>query len=161
MDSANAAHCSSSSTYRYKPAESRNGDVVRPTHLRRSGAQLPPALPVGQVGQGPYSPSRVPPFALGWPVSENGPLPGLQIAPVARCKLQMALVFQVPCVLWFSPMVQQLIQAPALPINAQEQDGVAIGHIGADHEKDIGLIEILVGTGDIWPDTYNEIASGP
>lgn len=73
----------------------------------------------------------------------------------------MALVFQVPCVLWFSPMVQQLIQAPALPINAQEQDGVAIGHIGADHEKDIGLIEILVGTGDIRPDTYNEIASGP
>lgn len=55
-------------------------------------------------------------MALGWPVSENGPLPGRQIAPVARCRLTIALVFQVPCVLWLRPIVQQLIQAPASPI---------------------------------------------
>jgi hypothetical protein len=49
-------------------------------------------------------------------VSEKGPLPGLQIAPVARCRLQTALVFQVPWVLWLSPIVQQLIQFAASPI---------------------------------------------
>ena len=55
-------------------------------------------------------------MALGWPVSENGPLPGRQIVPVARCRLTRALVFQVPCVDWFRPMVQQLIHSPASPI---------------------------------------------
>ncbi|PQM47904.1 hypothetical protein C1Y40_01882 [Mycobacterium talmoniae] len=54
---------------------------------------------------------------MGCPVSENGPLPVLQIAPVARCRLQTALVFQVPCVLWLSPIVQQLIQLAASPIH--------------------------------------------
>ncbi len=56
-------------------------------------------------------------MALGWPVSESGPAPGRQIAPVARCRLTSALVFQVPCVDWLSPMVQQLVQAPASPIH--------------------------------------------
>ncbi len=55
-------------------------------------------------------------MALGWPVSENGPLPGRQIAPVARCRLISALVFQVPWVDWLSPIVQQLIHSPASPI---------------------------------------------
>ncbi|MDQ0751985.1 hypothetical protein QF034_006216 [Streptomyces africanus] len=57
-------------------------------------------------------------MALGCPVSENGPAPGRQIAPVARCRLTRALVFQVPCVDWFSPIVQQLIHCrPASPIS--------------------------------------------
>src|SRR5471032_1908420 len=56
-------------------------------------------------------------MALGCPVSENGPLPGRHILPVARCRLQIALVFQVPCVLWFRPMVQQLIHSGAAPIH--------------------------------------------
>ena len=55
-------------------------------------------------------------MALGWPVSDIGPLPGRQIAPVARCRLQIALVFQVPWVLWLSPIVQQLIHSPASAI---------------------------------------------
>jgi hypothetical protein len=57
-------------------------------------------------------------MAFGWPVSENGPLPGRQIAPVARCRLQIALVFQVPWVLWLRPMVQQLIHSGAVPIHS-------------------------------------------
>jgi len=58
-------------------------------------------------------------MALGWPVSESGPAPGRQIAPVARCRLHTALVFQVPWVLWFSPMVHSDIQAgPASAIMA-------------------------------------------
>ena len=59
-----------------------------------------------------------PPIALGWPVSDIGPLPGRQIAPVARCRLQIALVFAVPCVLWFIPTAQQVIQSPASAIIA-------------------------------------------
>ncbi len=58
-----------------------------------------------------------PPMALGWPVRENGPLPGRQIAPVARWRLIRALVFQVPWVDWLSPMVQQLVHSPAAPIH--------------------------------------------
>lgn len=58
-----------------------------------------------------------PPIALGWPVRENGPLPVREIAPVARCRLQIALVFHVPWVLWLSPIVQQLIHSPASPIH--------------------------------------------
>lgn len=48
---------------------------------------------------------------------ENGPLPGLQMAPVARCRLQIALVFQVPWVLWLRPIVQQLTKLSASPIS--------------------------------------------
>ncbi len=51
-------------------------------------------------------------MAFGWPVSDIGPLPGRQMAPVARCRLQMALVLQVPWVLWLRPTVQQVIQSP-------------------------------------------------
>ncbi|MCY1430635.1 hypothetical protein D9M71_465850 [compost metagenome] len=40
------------------------------------------------------------------------------MAPVARCRLQMALVCQVPWMLWFRPMVQQLIQFLAVPIHS-------------------------------------------
>ena len=57
-------------------------------------------------------------MALGWPVSENGPLPGRQMRPVARCRLHSALVFQVPWVLWFTPLVQQLIHSGAAPIQS-------------------------------------------
>ena len=45
-------------------------------------------------------------MAFGWPVKENGPLPGRPILPVARCRLQIALTFQVPRALWLSPIVQ-------------------------------------------------------
>ena len=57
-------------------------------------------------------------MALGWPVSENGPLPGRHIFPVAKCRLQTALVLQVPWVLWLSPMVQQLMNSPGPPIHS-------------------------------------------
>src|SRR6266508_6739969 len=36
-------------------------------------------------------PTSRPPMALGWPVSENGPVPGLPMRPVARWQLMMAL----------------------------------------------------------------------
>ena len=67
---------------------------------------------------GPIYPISRPPIALGCPVSENGPLPGRQILPVARCRLHSALVLKVPWVLWLRPMVQQLIHSPAAPIHS-------------------------------------------
>ena len=69
-------------------------------------------------------------MALGWPVRENGPLPGRHIAPVARCRLIRALVFQVPWVDWLSPMVQQLIHSPASPIHSAARRMSASGMPG-------------------------------
>ena len=48
-------------------------------------------------------PTSRPPMALGWPVSENGPMPGLPMRPVARWQLMMALTLSVPCADWFTP----------------------------------------------------------
>ena len=44
-------------------------------------------------------PTSRPPMALGWPVSENGPAPGLPIWPVAKCKLISAAFLSVPWML--------------------------------------------------------------
>jgi len=48
-------------------------------------------------------PTSRPPIALGWPVSENGPMPGLPMRPVARWQLMMALTLSVPCADWLTP----------------------------------------------------------
>ena len=48
-------------------------------------------------------PTSRPPIALGWPVSENGPVPGLPMRPVARWQLMMALTLSVPCADWLTP----------------------------------------------------------
>ncbi len=48
-------------------------------------------------------PTSRPPIALGWPVSEKGPAPGLPIWPLARCRLIRAAFLAVPLVDWFRP----------------------------------------------------------
>ncbi|MDT4836249.1 hypothetical protein FQZ97_699370 [compost metagenome] len=53
-------------------------------------------------------PTSRPPIALGWPVSENGPAPGLPIWPVARCRLMSAAFFAVPLDDWFKPWQYRL-----------------------------------------------------
>ena len=40
--------------------------------------------------------SRAVPHADGWPVIENGLLPGLEILPVTRCRSVMRLFIHVP-----------------------------------------------------------------
>ena len=42
-------------------------------------------------------------MALGCPVTENGPMPGRPIRPVARWQLMIALTLSVPEVDWFTP----------------------------------------------------------
>ena len=59
-------------------------------------------------------PTSRPPIALGWPVSENGPAPGLPIWPVAKCKLISAAFLSVPWMLWFKPM-QYMLKLGPLP----------------------------------------------
>ena len=59
-------------------------------------------------------PTSRPPMALGWPVSDNGPAPGLPIWPVARCRLISAALLSVPCVDWFSPWQYSDSVAPGL-----------------------------------------------
>ncbi len=53
-------------------------------------------------------PTSRPPMALGWPVSENGPAPGLPICAVARCRLMRVAFLAVPLVLWFRPWQYRL-----------------------------------------------------
>ncbi|CAM3853276.1 hypothetical protein BOFL111202_26385 [Bordetella flabilis] len=50
-------------------------------------------------------PASRPPIALGWPVRENGPAPGLPICAVARCRWISAAFLAVPLLDWFRPMV--------------------------------------------------------
>ena len=42
-------------------------------------------------------------MAFGWPVSENGPMPGWPMRPVARWQLMMLLTLSVPEDDWFTP----------------------------------------------------------
>ena len=53
-------------------------------------------------------PTSRPPMALGWPVRENGPAPGLPIWPVAKCRLISAAFFAVPLLDWFRPWQYKL-----------------------------------------------------
>ena len=48
-------------------------------------------------------PTSRPPMAFGWPVSENGPMPGWPMRPVARWQLMMLLTLSVPQDDWFTP----------------------------------------------------------
>ena len=48
-------------------------------------------------------PTSRPPIAFGWPVSENGPMPGRPMRPVARWQLMIALTLSVPAEDWFTP----------------------------------------------------------
>ena len=41
-------------------------------------------------------PTSRPPIALGWPVTENGPMPGRPMRPVARWQFRIALTLSVP-----------------------------------------------------------------
>ncbi len=48
-------------------------------------------------------PTSRPPMALGWPVMENGPMPGWPMRPPIRWQLMMALTLSVPALDWFTP----------------------------------------------------------
>ncbi len=49
-------------------------------------------------------PTSRPPMALGWPVIENGPMPGWPMRPVIRWQLMMLLTLSVPAEDWFTPI---------------------------------------------------------
>jgi hypothetical protein len=48
-------------------------------------------------------PTSRPPIALGWPVSENGPAPGLPICAGGQVQVDQRGVLAVPLVDWFRP----------------------------------------------------------
>ena len=80
---------------------------------RRDARRVPEAahpVDVGRVGERMCAaswlaspPTSRPPIAFGWPVSENGPMPGRPIRPVARWQLMSALTLSVPAEDWFTP----------------------------------------------------------
>ena len=73
-------------------------------------------------------PTSRPPIALGWPVSENGPMPGWPMRPVARWQLMMALTLSVPCADWFTPCEKQVT---ALLVGAEQ----------LEEARDVGFVE--------------------
>ena len=54
-------------------------------------------------------PTSRPPIALGWPVTENGPMPGRPMRPVARWQLTIAFTLSVPEEDWFTPCEKTVI----------------------------------------------------
>ncbi len=54
-------------------------------------------------------PTSRPPIALGWPVSENGPIPCAPIRPVSRWQLMMLLTLSVPVEAWLTPIEKQVM----------------------------------------------------
>ena len=48
-------------------------------------------------------PTSRPPIALGWPVIENGPMPGRPMRPVSRWQLISALTLSMPALDWLTP----------------------------------------------------------
>ena len=53
-------------------------------------------------------PTSRPPMALGWPVKEKGPAPGLPICAVAKCRLIKAAFLALPLLDWFRPWQYKL-----------------------------------------------------
>ncbi len=51
-------------------------------------------------------PTSRPPIALGCPVTENGPIPGRPIRPVAMWQFRMAFTLSVPAEDWFTPWLK-------------------------------------------------------
>ncbi len=49
------------------------------------------------------APTSRPPIALGWPVIENGPMPGRPMRPVSRWQLISAFTLSTPALDWFTP----------------------------------------------------------
>ena len=71
-------------------------------------------------------PTSRPPIALGWPVSENGPAPGLPICAVARCRLISAAFLAVPLLDWFRPWQYRLSVARASREQARRREQVLL-----------------------------------
>ena len=53
-------------------------------------------------------PTSRPPIALGCPVTENGPIPGRPIRPVAMWQFRMAFTLSVPAEDWFTPWLKMV-----------------------------------------------------
>ena len=75
---------------------------------RRTRSTSSGAKPICAASWLARPPTSRPPIALGWPVSENGPMPGLPMRPVARCTLRIALTLSVPCADWLTPWLKQV-----------------------------------------------------
>ena len=119
-------------TCRWCRPDGCGGLLVRPRCFRRTRGRRRTVRPADRQSR-----SHVTHFAtthrIGLAGEENGPLPSRHRAPVAMCRLSSALVFQVPCVDWFRPIVQQDIQFSAVPMSsaARRRSSASILQISA------------------------------
>ena len=72
-------------------------------------------------------------MALGWPVKEKGPQPGLPIWPLSKCRLIKPPTVAVPSTRWFSPIDQRLSTAlePAQRLAMARRSSSGIPQIAA------------------------------
>ena len=59
--------------------------------------------PIGAASWLASPPTSRPPMALGWPVTEKGPMPGAPMRPVRKCAFRIVLTVSVPWDDWFTP----------------------------------------------------------
>ena len=94
-----AAIASNICTALWPSPSTRFGAFQKRRTRSRSGAEKP----MWAASMLASPPTSRPPMALGWPVSDSGPAPGLPMRPVARWQLMMALTLSVPCADWLTP----------------------------------------------------------
>ena len=72
-------------------------------------------------------------MALGWPVNEKGPEPGLPICPVNKERFNSETFLSTPITLWFNPMVHILMNplASEIILAALRISSVVIPHFSA------------------------------
>ena len=92
---------------RGEPGRRRDAGGVRPGYptaaaSRRDARGRRPSGSRAAASSSP--PVSRPPIALGWPVSDSGPLPGRPMLPVARQRLMIARFLSVPTVDWLTPI---------------------------------------------------------
>ena len=71
----------------------------RPTRARWTGF----SISIWAASMLASPPTSRPPMAFGCPVTENGPIPGRPMRPVARWQLMIALTLSVPIEDWLTP----------------------------------------------------------
>ncbi len=81
------------------------GTGPRPQKASSASARSKGRCPASMVASAPTS---RPPIALGWPVTLNGPAPGLPMRPVSRWTLMMAFALSVPAPDWFTPWLHSV-----------------------------------------------------
>ena len=100
----------------HRPQQPAASSAVQQPSSTASVPQQTPRAPASAAYRHRSAACGVSWFSFGWPVSDNGPEPGLPICPVMRVKLIRLKFLLTPMALWLSPIVHMVIKPLASPI---------------------------------------------